>query len=75
MIHTTIPSRPRTEITTYTIQKGDTIFGIAEMFGLKPETILWGNYLHPVGRPAQYQSRRGAEYHAGGWHLSPLVGR
>ncbi len=44
MIHTTIPSRPRTEITTYTIQKGDTIFGIAEMFGLKPETILWGNY-------------------------------
>jgi hypothetical protein len=44
LIHTTIPSRPRTKITTYTIQKGDTIFGIAEMFGLKPETILWGNY-------------------------------
>ena len=43
-IHTTIPTRPRTEITTYTIQVGDTIFGIAEMFGLKPETILWGNY-------------------------------
>jgi len=44
LLHTTIPSRPRTEITTYTIQTGDTIFGIAEMFGLKPETILWGNY-------------------------------
>ena len=44
LIHTTIPSRPRTEIITYTIQKDDTIFGIAEMFGLKPETILWGNY-------------------------------
>ena len=44
LIHTTIPSRPRTEIIKYTIQKGDTIFGIAEMFGLKPETILWGNY-------------------------------
>ncbi len=44
LIHTTIPSRPRTEITTYTIKEGDTIFGIAEMFGLKPETILWGNY-------------------------------
>lgn len=44
LIHTTIPSRPRTEIITYTIQKGDTIFGIAEMFGLKPETIFWGNY-------------------------------
>ena len=44
LLHTTIPSRPRTEIITYTIQAGDTIFGIAEMFGLKPETILWGNY-------------------------------
>ena len=44
LIHTTIPSRPRTEIITYTVQVDDTIFGIAEMFGLKPETILWGNY-------------------------------
>jgi hypothetical protein len=44
LIHTTIPSRPRTEIITYTVQTNDTIFGIAEMFGLKPETILWGNY-------------------------------
>jgi hypothetical protein len=43
-MHTTIPTRPRTEITTYTVQKDDTIFGIAEKFGLKPETILWGNY-------------------------------
>jgi hypothetical protein len=43
LIHTTIPSRPRTEIITYTVKKGDNIFGIAEMFGLKPETILWGN--------------------------------
>jgi hypothetical protein len=44
LMHTTIPSRPRTEVITYTVQEGDTIFGIAEMFGLKPETILWGNY-------------------------------
>ncbi len=43
-IHTTIPTRPRTEIITYTVKKGDTIFDIAAMFGLKPETILWGNY-------------------------------
>jgi len=42
-IHTTIPDRPRTEVITYTIQKGDTIFGIAANFGLQPETILWGN--------------------------------
>ena len=41
---TIIPSRPRQEITTYTVQQGDTIFGIAEKFGLDPQTILWGNY-------------------------------
>ncbi len=44
LLHTTIPTRPRTEIITYTVQVGDTIFGIAEMYGLRPETILWGNY-------------------------------
>ena len=43
MLHTTMPTRPRTEIITYTVKKGDTIFGIAEMFNLEPETILWGN--------------------------------
>jgi len=44
LVHTTIPTRPRTEVITYEVQKGDTVFGIAEKFGLKPETILWGNY-------------------------------
>lgn len=43
LLHTTIPTRPRTEVIKYTVEKGDTIFGIAEKFGLKPETILWGN--------------------------------
>jgi|CXWL01.1.fsa_nt_gi murein DD-endopeptidase MepM/ murein hydrolase activator NlpD len=43
-IHTNIPSRPREEISIYTVQEGDTVFGIAEKFGLEPETILWGNY-------------------------------
>ncbi len=44
MMHTTIPSRPREEVTIYTVQEGDTIFGISEQFGLNPQTILWGNY-------------------------------
>ncbi|MBI5825707.1 MAG: M23 family metallopeptidase [Chloroflexi bacterium] len=43
-IHTNIPSRPREEISIYTVQDGDTVFGIAEKFGLEPETVLWGNY-------------------------------
>ncbi len=42
--HTNIPSRPRQEIELYTVVEGDSLFGIAEKFGLKPETILWGNY-------------------------------
>ena len=40
---TTIPDRPRTDIVTYEVQAGDTVFGIAEKFGIKPETILWSN--------------------------------
>ena len=30
MVHTTIPTRPRTEVIPYEVQKGDTVFGIAE---------------------------------------------
>ncbi len=44
LLRTIIPSRPRYEIIEYTVQPGDTVFGIAEKFGLQPETILWGNY-------------------------------
>ncbi len=43
-LHTTRPTRPRFELLEYIVEQGDTIFGIAEKFNLKPETILWGNY-------------------------------
>jgi murein DD-endopeptidase MepM/ murein hydrolase activator NlpD len=43
-VHTTIPSRPRQDVEKYKVAEGDTIFGIAEKFGLKPETVLWANY-------------------------------
>lgn len=43
-LHTTIPSRPRIDAIKYTVEKGDTVFGIAEKFGLSPSTILFGNY-------------------------------
>lgn len=41
---TIIPSRPRQQITKYVVQQGDTVFAIAEKYGLQPQTILWGNY-------------------------------
>ncbi|HSM24954.1 MAG TPA: M23 family metallopeptidase [Anaerolineaceae bacterium] len=40
---TIIPTRARTEATTYTIQNGDSVFGIAQYYDLTPETILWAN--------------------------------
>jgi murein DD-endopeptidase MepM/ murein hydrolase activator NlpD len=43
-LHTTLPNRARFEINTYEVQKGDSLFGIAEKFGLRPQTILWGNF-------------------------------
>lgn len=42
-LHTTLPDKPRTIVETYTIQPGDTLFGIADKYNLKPETILWSN--------------------------------
>ncbi len=44
VIHTTIPTRSRVEVLTYTVEQGDSLFAIADNFGLKPETILWGNF-------------------------------
>ncbi len=43
-IHTQLPTKPRFDVITYTVEKGDTIFAIADKFNLKPETIFWGNY-------------------------------
>jgi murein DD-endopeptidase MepM/ murein hydrolase activator NlpD len=43
-LHTNIPSRPRDEISIYKVQNGDTVSGIAENFGLLPETIFAANY-------------------------------
>ncbi|MBI4926899.1 MAG: peptidoglycan DD-metalloendopeptidase family protein [Anaerolineae bacterium] len=43
-LHTNRPDRPRFEMTQYEVQPGDSVFGIAEKFGIKPQTILWGNF-------------------------------
>lgn len=44
LLDTEIPVRPRVDVITYTVELGDSIFSIADDFGLKAETILWGNY-------------------------------
>ncbi|MEJ2599834.1 MAG: peptidoglycan DD-metalloendopeptidase family protein [Anaerolineales bacterium] len=43
-LQTIIPSRPRVDVITYTVKSGDTLFAIADKYGLKPESILWSNY-------------------------------
>ncbi len=43
-LDTAKPDRGNEEPQNYTIASGDSIYGIAKKFGLKPETILWSNY-------------------------------
>jgi len=43
-IHTVLRDRPRMDIVKYVVQPGDTLFGIAEKFALKPESLLWANF-------------------------------
>jgi murein DD-endopeptidase MepM/ murein hydrolase activator NlpD len=40
---TIIPDRPRNTMIKYTIQQGDTIYDIAQRFGLTQESIAWSN--------------------------------
>lgn len=40
---TIIPDRPRGDVSTYTVQPGDTLIAIAERFGLDANTIFWSN--------------------------------
>jgi murein DD-endopeptidase MepM/ murein hydrolase activator NlpD len=43
LLHTETPERARMMVLKYLVQRGDTASSIAERFGLRPETILWGN--------------------------------
>lgn len=54
-LDTIIPSRPRVDIITYTVAQGDTLFAIADKYGLKPESILWFNFEELEDNPALIQ--------------------
>ena len=41
--YTIIPDRPRDTVVTYTVKPGDTLFAIANMFGITPNTLFWAN--------------------------------
>lgn len=43
-VHTNMPERARQDITTYTVQPGDTVSGIAERFNLDAKTVFAANY-------------------------------
>jgi murein DD-endopeptidase MepM/ murein hydrolase activator NlpD len=43
-LHTNVPERARQEIVKYTVQKGDTVSGIADKYGLQPKTVFAANY-------------------------------
>ncbi len=41
--HTDIAMEYRTDAVEYTVDIGDSIFGIAKQFGVKPDSLLWAN--------------------------------
>ena len=43
-LHTEIPTRSRQEMLEHTVETGDSVFSIANDYGLEPESVLWANY-------------------------------
>ena len=43
-IDTVVPRRARVEVEPYTVEFGDSVFGISANFDITPETLLWANF-------------------------------
>ena len=54
-LHTFVPNKSRFDIKEYTVVTGDTIFGVADKFGLNPTSILWGNSNSLMDNPDNLQ--------------------
>ena len=54
-LHTFIPNKSRFQVQEYTVVAGDSLFNIAAKFGLKPESILWGNSNSLMDNPDNLQ--------------------
>jgi murein DD-endopeptidase MepM/ murein hydrolase activator NlpD len=52
-LDTIIPSRARVGMEKYTVVQGDTLFGIAEKYGLEPQSVLWFNFDVLEDNPAE----------------------
>lgn len=50
-----VPDLDRKEVVTYTVQVGDNVFSIAQMFNIRPTTIIWGNEKILSGNPHRVQ--------------------
>jgi murein DD-endopeptidase MepM/ murein hydrolase activator NlpD len=40
---TLIPERPRTEVVVHSVVAGDTLYALAQKYGLRAETLIWAN--------------------------------
>jgi murein DD-endopeptidase MepM/ murein hydrolase activator NlpD len=43
-LETIIPNRSRNDVQVYTVEQGDSVFGIASFYKIQPESVLWSNY-------------------------------
>lgn len=43
-LKTNIPERPRYDVVTHTVVRGDSIFAISSAYEITPESLLWANY-------------------------------
>ena len=53
--HTDQPTGSRYGISEYVVEKGDYVFGIADKYGLQPESVIWANYEILLDNPASLQ--------------------